>query len=430
MGEFFRFLQQSVDPYTIGQTLAQWKTLLLSGDVFFWLFIITIIRYDVPAFCIWIVNMVRPSAFHPPEGLGVFEPFVSVIIAGRNPGEGIRKTIRSVLDSGYPNVEVLYADDFSTDDSVMHARSFERTGSVRVFASSQHTGKPSNLNIAIMMARGDLAFVLDADAEVEFGTIYQLVQYFRDPAVGGVSANIFVRNAGANLLSRLQEVEYALNNTIARIWHAAIGLLPILPGSASMFRMGAIRQVGGYDTGLGDDTDMTLRMRKRGWELRFAMDARIWTDQPLTISHLLRQRIRWDRNMVKIRLRKHFDLAFPRYGLGNTLLGIDNIFFRVLLPLYAVGAITYGLIHNSGDRPVLFTSLYLLFVFFVCCKMLIAKDLANTPPLFDLVLAPLYPIYRFGLRTVSAFAIARELLRIRMYHPYVPRRIWSETPHW
>ena len=430
MPDLIHFLGVPVSPSTFDDVVSRLPTLLGSANLFVWLFVIIVLRYDVPAFIVWIINMFNPRAFRPPWNGEPYQPSVSVIIAGRNPGAGIRQTISTVLESGYPRVEVLYADDFSTDDSVSQARAFERTGLVRVFASQQHTGKPSNLNIAIFMARGELAFVLDSDTEIEPGTIERMVAYFRDPRVGAVTANIFVRNAKQNLLTRLQEVEYALNGSVVRLWRSQVGLLPILPGAASMFRTSALRQLGGYDTGLGDDTDMTLRMRKVGWKLVFVLDARVWTDQPHTWPQLFRQRIRWERNMVKIRLRKHADLINPRYGWDNTIIALDNWIFRVILPVYAVFAIIHGLFLFGTERAVIFTSLYAILVFLVACRVLIASDLARTPPLYDLILTPLYPIYRFILRAVDVYAIVREALRIGLYHPYVPRRIWKEIPHW
>jgi poly-beta-1,6-N-acetyl-D-glucosamine synthase len=431
MAELLQFLGAPLSPSVVGEAVANWRELLFSGNIFAWFFLIMVLRFDLPAFIVWVINLINPRAFRVPAYDEKDLPLISVIVAGRNPGAGIRKTIRSVLDSGYPRVEVLYADDYSTDDSVVHARSFEKTGVVRVFASAQHNGKPTNLNIALMMARGELSFVLDADAEVEYGTLHRLAAYFGDERIGAVAANIHVRNNSQNLLTRLQEVEYALNGSIARLWRAGLGLLPILPGAASIFRTAAIREIGGYDTGLGDDTDMTIRMLKRGWRLDFALDARIWTDQPYTIPHLIRQRVRWARNMVKVRLRKHKDFINPfKYGWNSTILAVDNIFFRLLFPLYATGAIILRLGFYGSDKAVILTSLYCLIVAFACGRILIANDLSRTPPLYDLLLAPLYPLYRLMLRTAEMIAIVRELLRIRTYHPYVPKRIWSEIPHW
>ncbi len=416
-------------PWVLGDALSKCAQLLFSFDIFAWLLLIAVLRYDVPTIVVWIIGLINPRAFSPPRYGGSW-PLVSVIIAGRNPGPSIARTIQSVLDSGYPNVEVLYVDDFSTDGSVAFARSFERCGAVRVFASAQHNGKPANLNVGIAMARGELAFVLDADSEIEYGTLHRLVAYFTDTNVGGVAANIFLRNARANLLTRIQVIEYALNNSMARLWRAGVGLLPILPGAASMFRLSTLRELGGYDNGLGDDTDLTLRLRKCGWRLKFALEARVWTELPATLPQLFRQRTRWARNMVKIRLRKHADLINPlRYGWSNSLVAADNLLFRVALPLYATGAVIYRVFFHDSGEPLILTALYAVMVFLVLCRVLVANDVVHSPPLKYAVLLPLYPFYRVMLRTVEVIAIVRELLRIRLYHPYVPKRIWFAIPY-
>jgi len=421
----FHFWTTELSPWVISDGVGKSMQALLSFDIFAWLFVIVVLRYDVPTFVLWIVSLVRPRAFSPPLWDAAWPP-ISVIIAGRNPGPMIERTIRSVLECGYPGVEIIYVDDCSSDDSASYGRSFERSGAVRVFASEQHNGKPASLNIGIALARGELAFILDSDAEIEYGTLHRLAAYFTDPQVGGVAGNILLRNAKVNLLTRLQEVEYALNGSIARLWRSGIGLLPILPGAASMFRLSLLRELGGYDSGLGDDTDMTIRIRKCGWRTKFALDARMWTDQPVSLLPLLAQRIRWARNMAKIRVLKHFDLINPfKYGLSNAVLAADNLAFRVILPIYATVAILVRVFFHGSSEPVIVTALYVYLVVLLLCRVLIANDIARTPPLGDMILIPLYPFYRAMLRTIEVVAIVRELLRIQPYHPYVPRRIWS-----
>ena len=417
-------------PDAIAATLASAPASLAAGDPFAYFLLIAFLRYQVPDFVLGVVNLVRPSALRTPATWpsGERYPLVSVIVAGRNPGAAIRTTIHSAMNNGYPNVEVIYADDDSSDDSVLHARALERYGRVKIFANPNHSGKPTNLNIACRLARGRFLFVLDADAELEYGTIEKLVAYFANPVVGGVCANMKVRNARANLLTRLQEVEFAMN-TLARLWRGKLGLLNILPGAAAMFRIEALQRIGFYDTGLGDDTDVTMRLRKARWRIESAPEAWIYTDCPVTLGHLYRQRIRWARNMVKVRLRKQLDLGHPRYGWSNTLVSLDHILFRVVFPLWGTYAILSSLVFRFGDRPEIVTSLYWFVTFLMFCKMLVANDIDRSPPLRSLWLALLFIPYRTPLRVAESLAIVRELLRIRTWHPYVPKHIWSQSPH-
>src|SRR6202023_3525246 len=100
-----------------------------------------------------------------------------------------------------------------------------------------------------------------------------------------------------------------------------------------LFKGEILRRVGGFDTGLGDDTDMTMKLRKQRWKLDMSIDAIVWTIVPETRQHLWRQRMRWERNMVKIRLSKHRDqFLLGRYGLANAILAIEQVIALFTLP--------------------------------------------------------------------------------------------------
>ena len=239
---FFHFLDHFmsfVHPKTLFPLMDNLETLFESLNLYLWLLIILpIIRFQVPVITVFIVHLIRPSFWNPPASFNNNQhwPMVSVLIAGLNEAETIGATIKSVLNCGYTNLEVIFINDCSTDETEFVARKFERTGRVRVFSSKSRNGKPSSLNIAISMAKGDYLFILDADSEVQFGAIHDLIQPMRDPDVGAVAANLKVRNATENIVSRLQECEYAQNVTMARLWRSQLEMLSIIPGAGGLFR--------------------------------------------------------------------------------------------------------------------------------------------------------------------------------------------------
>jgi len=406
--------------------------LLTSANLYFWFLVLVLVRFVLPDILIWLTWMFYPRVLITPQNPVLRDnPLVSVVIAGRNVGDSIGKMIHSTLRCGYQNLEVIFVDDYSTDDSVARARTWEKTGRVRVFEAENHNGKPSSLNIGLFLARGDFIFVPDADCELQHGCIQHLLVPFADAEVGAVCANLRVRNAARNWVTRFQECEYALNVSISRLWRASFNLLSILPGAGSMFRAAAMRQLGGYDSGLGDDTDLTIRLRKQGWKLRFSLDAIVWTDVPDNYGWLLRQRSRWTRNMVKIRLHKQGDLYhFWHFGSINAIVYIDILLFRVILPFLALWSVVHFILTDPFSTPALLTVVYWLTTFFLFIKMLIAHDIASTPRLAMLWLVPLYPFYRLPIHMVELLSMLREFLRIRLWHPYVPERIWARIPHW
>lgn len=409
-------------------------SLAVSLDAYFWfLVVLPILRFQMPALSVWIIHVFMPRFWNRRSQDLPFrkQPLVSVLIAGRNEEDTIGATIRSVLACGYANLEVIFVDDASTDETLRVAKNYERTGRVRVYHSASRNGKPSSLNIAMAVAKGDYFLIVDADSDVQYGAIQAFLDPMRDPDVGAVAGNIRVRNAPMNILTRLQECEYALNVTITRMWRAKIGLLSIVPGAAGMFRARAIKSLGGFDTGLGDDTDMTLRLRKAGWKLKFANNAVIWTNVPTNWGGLFRQRQRWERNMIKIRLRKQSSLFdFRTFGVANAIMMLDLMAVRIALPLMFVIAMVIYFTTAPFSAPVLLTHLYWITMVFTTFKLLSARDVVNTPRATSLWIIPLIPFYRIVLRLVVILAITLEILRIGIHHPYVPPKIWGQIHRW
>jgi poly-beta-1,6-N-acetyl-D-glucosamine synthase len=141
-----------------------------------------------------------------------------------------------------------------------------------------------------------------------------------NPRVGAVAANIRVNNSTVSLLTRLQEIEYALKTT-NKFALARLNLLNIVSGMGGLFGAEILHRLGGFDTGLGDDRDLTMMRRKQRWKLAFSIGAVVWTTVPVTRDHLMRQRACWRRNVIKICVRKHRDqFVLGRYGFANAWL--------------------------------------------------------------------------------------------------------------
>lgn len=428
---YLNYLFSYLEPETLSQLPRVLGTLIRSKDPYFWFIVLFMARFTLPDIVVWLIFIWRPSLLFGAGRELTHQPLVSVLIAGRNVENGICPTIWSVLGCGYHNLEVIYVDDGSSDTSAIQARSLEKTGRVRVFEAKMHNGKPTSLNIGLSMARGDFLFILDADCDVQFGCIDALLSPFGDPLIGAVAANLRVRNAHENILTRFQECEYAMNVSISRLWRARIGLLSILPGAGSMFRHEAVRALGGYDSGLGDDTDLTLRLRKARWKIQFAHDALVWTDVPNKYPWLLRQRSRWARNMVKIRLHKHIDIGIPnRFGVINMLMTFDLFITRLFIPLLGFSGVLYYTVTMPLSRPLLLTGLYWIVISLLSIRLLITSDIFRTPNLKNFWIWPLYPFYRLPIRVVELASIIREIFGIYRWHPYVPKRIWNQIKHW
>jgi len=421
------------DGYYIWSIAGSFPHLLTSSSLVFWLFMYIFFRFEFPNLALYAGYFLGRKWFEPPayKRYAGNEPLISCLIAARNPGKAIISCIESLLYCNYKNIEIIYADDKSGDDSIDLARRFERTGKVRVIANANHCGKAANLNLAYMFARGEFVFILDADSIVVPDTLHNLLPYFEDPTVGAVSPTIFARNPNDSFLTRCQQMEYVMSYMMAQLWRDRLGAIMTLSGMGTLFRMTALRHIGGWDMGLGDDTDSTIRLRKSHWKLRTSLRSYILTEVPVTLSHLMSQRERWTRNMVKQRVRKHRDLATFRFGFVDGIMWYDLILNRIIRPYLFVGLpILFFLFEKNSDVPLIFVSLYGYTTLFFTLNLLMARDMnGRDPSLWNFWVLPLYVFYRIVLLYVRITQITRELLMIKTWHPYVPRRIWDAIPH-
>ena len=84
-----------------------------------------------------------------------------------------------------------------------------------------------------------------------------------------------------------------------------LGMVTCVSGAWGAFRREAIHQVGIMASGPGEDLDLTLRIRRADWKIRFAPDAWCFTDVPVTRKAITNQRRRWDRDEIRLRIRKY-----------------------------------------------------------------------------------------------------------------------------
>lgn len=90
------------------------------------------------------------------------EPF-SVVIPCYNHAAFLRQTVESVLQSTYPNVEILIVDDGSKDDSGSVARELEQQYPAVRYIHQSNSGPSRARNNGIRQARGTYILPLDAD---------------------------------------------------------------------------------------------------------------------------------------------------------------------------------------------------------------------------------------------------------------------------
>jgi biofilm PGA synthesis N-glycosyltransferase PgaC len=263
------------------------------------------------------------------------QPLVSVIIPAYNEARAIGKTMASIQEQTYKNLEIIVVDDGSHDGMFEVCQQLAHTEPrLRPFRLEERVGKYSGLNFALNFCRGEYLILIDADCSIHRDAFQEILKKFADPEVGAVSGNLRVRNRWTNLITALQDIEYLFSISVGRILQASWNTLFIVSGGFGAYRRGVLEQFGGCDVTPSEDFDNTVKARKLGWKIGFARKALCLTDAPATIFNLIRQRLRWDNTFISITIRKHKSIYNPfnaSFTWSKFIGGLDFIIFEFIL---------------------------------------------------------------------------------------------------
>ncbi|MCE5286605.1 MAG: poly-beta-1,6 N-acetyl-D-glucosamine synthase [Pelosinus sp.] len=236
-------------------------------------------------------------------------PMVSVLIPAHNEQDAIQSTVESIMQVNYPNFEVIVIDDGSKDDTPLILEQLaEKYNILRVLILEKNMGKPSALRFGTLASRGEIMITIDADAYVEPEAITWMVSHFvSGPRVGAVTGNPRVRNR-TSLLAKVQVGEYSSIIGMIKRTQRLLGKVLTVSGVIVAFRKEALYDVGLWDIDMiTDDINITWKLEKRFWDIRYEPKAMCWILVPESLKGLWRQRLRWSQGGGEV-IRRHIGI--------------------------------------------------------------------------------------------------------------------------
>jgi cellulose synthase/poly-beta-1,6-N-acetylglucosamine synthase-like glycosyltransferase/peptidoglycan/xylan/chitin deacetylase (PgdA/CDA1 family)/spore germination protein YaaH len=335
-----------------------------------------------------------------PDG---FAPLVTVLVPAFNEGKVITSTLRSLLQSTYPKLEILVVDDGSTDDTaeVVTALAAEHP-CIRLIRQA-NGGKASAANRGLAAAAGEIVVAVDADTIVHAESIPKMIAHFASPDVTAVCGNVEVGNVNG-IFTAFQAIEYVTSQNFDRRAFSVLNCISVVPGALGAWRREPMLAAGGYsDQTLTEDADLTLTILERGGRVVYEPEAQGKTEAPESLGALLRQRFRWTFGTYQC-LWKH-RAAFFKGTLG--WVGLPNmVVFQVIFPMLSpVGDIMMVLSVFRGDWRA-FLAGYLAFLAMDICGSLLAFTLDHKP----LRWLPLLLIQRFSYRQIMYYVCFRAMI--------------------
>ncbi|NQZ24240.1 MAG: glycosyltransferase [Colwellia sp.] len=347
-------------------------------------------------------------------------PLVSVLVPGKNEGKNLYKLARSLKKQSYKNLELIVVDDGSNDDTPTIARHLLKRGLItNFFRNEQRGGKASAANLALRFCKGKFVVHLDADTLARNDALEKmLIHFYLDDNIAAVGGDVRVNNLQASVCASLQSLEYIKTITTARTIASAFGILRIISGAFGAFRTDALNRVKGWDVGPGLDGDITIRFRKLGYKVVHEPNAICYTNVPVKFTKLAKQRFRWDRSLVRFRLRRHRDLLniFNRnFSFLNFITIMENVVFNFAMNIKWWVYFFYIVVFHTDSLHIILLVNYVLYlisnVLQYIYALLILGDTIKKEELQISLLLVLMPLYStFLMRPVRTYAHMMELI--------------------
>jgi cellulose synthase/poly-beta-1,6-N-acetylglucosamine synthase-like glycosyltransferase len=291
--------------------------------------------------------------------------------------------VQAILALRYPLLEVVIAEDGSTDETfetlraefeliesprvpagtidtigAVNATYTSRDGRVIVIRKDNAGRRGDALNVAMEYARFPLVCMIDADSVMERDALLQVVRPFMDDpdrvaATGGAirpingcpteNGLIIEKRAPSGWSARIQVVEYLRSFLLGRVGWSAFNSLMIISGAFGLFRRDLVEEIGGMTSeSLAEDADLVnslhrrLRDQKRDYKIVFVPHPVCWTEVPEDLKVLSRQRRRWSHGLFQVLWRFKGMIGNPKYGRVGLLLLPYYVVFELLSPLVEV----------------------------------------------------------------------------------------------
>lgn len=363
-------------------------------------------------------------------------PEITVFIAAHNEEKVIAGCLQALLNSNYPpdRLKLVPVNDRSGDGTkaIIDAWSARYPGRITPFHRS--TGKPGKaaaLKDALHHMQGDIAIIFDADYMPGRGLLKQLVAPFFDPEVGAVMGRVVPLNTGANLLTRMLDLERSGGYQVDQQARMNLRLVPQYGGTVGGVRLSAVAAVGGWhDDTLAEDTDITYRLLLNGWKTVYTNRSECYEEVPEDWAVRIKQVKRWAKGHNQVLLRHGYRFATsPFLSWAERLDGLLLLFVFVLPPVLLLGwLLAIGLyFFNAGALLTQLISVFALMAY---------GTLGNFAAFFEIAVAVLLDGKRNRLRllpfsllgfVVSLVAISASVWDLLLDRLLRRDMVWEKT---
>lgn len=192
-------------------------------------------------------------------------PKISIVTPSYNQGKFLERTMLSVLNQNYPNLEYIIIDGKSTDDSTKVIKKYEKF--LTFWVSEEDEGQSHAINKGLNRAKGEIVAYLNSDDIYLPGALEKVADFFKNnPKIDIVYGDCYIINEHGGLVKKKKEIDFDY------LMGCMIGFGIIIIQPSTFMRKSVIEKVGYFNE-----------------ELHFAMDAEYWfrcAKRRMTFKHI------------------------------------------------------------------------------------------------------------------------------------------------
>lgn len=308
-------------------------------------------------------------------------PLVSIIILGYNSKKYLKLCFRAIFAQSYPNLEIIYVDNASSDDSLKVIESLLNKN-IKIIKNEKNLGYAGGQNVGIKNSQGEFVLCLNPDIILDKDYIKNIIELFqKNSKIGAITGKLLkfkLRNAniqmhindmntdiiektniidscGLEIFKSHRVVERGGGEAKSKILNLKSKIFGV-SGAAPIFRKEALEKIKFNNQyfdedffSYKEDVDLSFRLLHAGFECWFEPKALAWHHRWETGS----QKIEKTSDIIKRRKKRSRLINFLSYRNHLYFLFKNEFAYNLVLyfpwiTLYELKKLIFGLFFDKS----------------------------------------------------------------------------------
>lgn len=279
---------------------------------------------------------------------------ISLVIPTYNEQSLIEQKLNNTFALNYPKYQlsIVVVDSGSTDRTREIVSQFPE---VKLIREKVRKGKAHALITAFknLDPATDIVIISDADSRLEKDILTKALKYFKNEKIGAICGRQVLLNPNESKTTK-SEKSYRNFYTKLRLIESRIDSNPVMHGEFMVMRRSVVEPPS--QDSVADDTEMALKIRRKGYKTLYAPDCVFYEAAPTSLEGRILQKERRGQGLIQVFWRNRDMFLNPKYGKFGMVVFPFEFSLYVLSPFIFFGGVavlTISAILLKSAWPVL-----------------------------------------------------------------------------